>query len=511
MVSHIKANIAIGGMQHESNSFSPIAATYQNFENQDSWPGLVSGKELFETMSGLNIPITGFFEAALQEGKYELHPMLWASAEPSGPVTEDAFERISDMLCESLVAVGDVDAVYLDLHGAFVSDHLQDGEGELLKRIRSIVGNIPIIVSLDLHANVTEEMIQNSTAITIYRTYPHLDMAETGVRAYELMRHALAGVAIVGGMRKMPFLVPLPSQGTNFEPCKSIYQSLDVKEDSSGILSVDCAMGFPPSDIFECGGALVAYGTDRQQVDNVLDDFYKELLEVEHLFENVLMLPDQAVQKAMLNTSGEPVVIADAQDNPGAGATSDTTGMLEALVRNNAQEAVLAILHDPDAAALAHKAGVGSLIELELGAKSDVEGVFPFKGKFVVDALGDGCFVLTGDMYKDSRADLGMMALLRVAATNCDVQVIVGSERAQCLDLAMLRHLGVDPENKKILVVKSTVHFRADFEPISSEVLVAAAPGAHPCRLANLQYRKLRADVRLEPMGIVHSGSGPVE
>ncbi|MFT5550005.1 MAG: microcystin degradation protein MlrC [Candidatus Azotimanducaceae bacterium] len=495
-------NIAVGGFQHETNTFAPHKAPLSEFLKTDGWPGLTEGSALFEVMSGLNIPIAGFIEVA-QQNQIELHPILWCSAEPSSYVTEQAFETIADKFCASLHAAQNLDGVYLDLHGAMVTEHFEDGEGELLRRVRAIVGSdMPVMVSLDLHANVTEEMVAHATAITMFRTYPHLDMAETGARAYQLMDAALKGEKLVGGMRKVPFLFPLTAQCTDLEPCRSIYQAVSqVEQNTTSRLYAEFACGFPPADILECGATILAYGSKQAEVDSILDDLLAQVTEAESLFDINLLTPDQAVQRAMKNTVNKPVVLADAQDNSGAGATSDTTGLLEALIRNHAQSAVLALMHDPEVARLAHQTGAGNEFQALLGAKSGLAGVLPINSRFKVDALADGNFQFTGDMYKGSPAELGPMALLRVVDDNSDVRVIVGSERMQCLDLAIFRHLGVEPTEQKILVVKSSVHFRADFDPIAAQTLVVAAPGVNPCELAKLSYKNLRSGIRLEPMG----------
>jgi len=502
----MSANIAVGGFQHETNTFAPHKAHFEEFVKADGWPGLTQGDALYAVMAGRNLPLAGFIDAARQSG-HLLYPMLWCAAEPSSYVTNDAFERVTDLFCRYLRSIDDLDAVYLDLHGAMVVEDFEDGEGELLRRVREIIGpSMPLIVSLDLHANVTESMVQHATAIAIYRTYPHLDMAETGTRAGELMDAVLAGKPVFGGMRKIPFLFPLTSQCTDFEPCKSIYEAVSsVAASEPSLLNADFATGFPPADIAECGAAVLVYGTQQDIVDNTLDALYRQVMDAEPHFANELLSPDEAVQKAMSVSTGKPVVLADAQDNPGAGGTSDTTGVLEALIRNGARVATLAVMYDPEVAGHAHEAGVGAQIEVALGAKSGFEGVLPYKGRFEVEVLGDGHFDFTGEMYKGSVAELGRMALLRVLEPGCDVRVIVGSERGQCLDLAIIRHLGIEPTEQSILVVKSSVHFRADFDPIAAETLVVAAPGAHPCQLVDLPYRNLRKGIRLEPMGPEHS------
>ena len=498
--------IAVGGFQHETNTFAPHLAPFEAFERADSWPGLTTGTDLFETMASLNIPLSGFIDSAGQAG-HRLHPLCWCSAEPSGYVTRVAFERVADITCNALRAAGSLDAVYLDLHGAMVVEHHEDGEGELLRRVRDIVGPaMPIVISLDLHANVTEQMVDCSDAMTIYRTYPHLDMAVTGARAFEMTSTLMGGQSLHKAMRKIPFLFPLSSQCTDFDPCKAIYGQLDEISLRPGMENVDFATGFPPADIAECGAAVVAYGADAQTVEAAAEQLYQQVLAAEADFNFELLGPDAAVLRAMANTADKPVVLADAQDNPGAGGTSDTTGLLEALVRNGARRAVMAVLYDPEVADMAHAAGIGAVLDVGLGGKSGLPGIDPFEARFEVEALGDGRFTYTGAMNLNSKAQLGNMALLRVVDDGSEVRIVVGSSRSQCLDQAMIRHLGIEPGEQKIVCVKSTVHFRADFDPIAAETLVVIAPGIHPCKLADLDYRNLRAGVRLEPLGPVHAG-----
>ena len=496
--------IAVGGMQHETNTFAPHLAPYAAFERADSWPGLCAGPALFDNLGGLNIPLSGFVEQARQDG-HRLHPLCWCSAEPSSYVTSDAFERVADMMCRALEVKEQLDAVYLDLHGAMVTEHHEDGEGELLRRVRAMIGpGVPIVVSLDLHANVTEAMLEYSDAMTIYRTYPHLDMAATGARAYAVLEGLLAGRPLHKALRKIPFLFPLTSQCTSFDPCKSIYDGLDGMSTAAGMSSIDFATGFPPADIAECGAAVVAYGEDEAATEAAAEQVYQQVLAAEADFDFELLDPDAAVIRAMANASDKPVVLADAQDNPGAGGTSDTTGLLDAMVRNGAQSAVIAVMYDPEVADMAHAAGVGVTLDTELGGKSGLTGIEPYRASFAVEALGDGRFTYTGEMNLNSKAQLGNMALLRVVDENSEVRVVVGSSRSQCLDLAMIRHLGLEPTEQKIVAVKSTVHFRADFDPIAAETLVVIAPGIHPCKLDDLEYRNLRAGVRLGPLGKVH-------
>jgi len=490
------ARIAVGGFQHETNTFAPQKATYDDFVKHDGWPGLTQGPALFDAVAGINLPITGFIEAARTD-RHELVPLLWCSAEPSSYVTADAFGRVTSALTALLRASLPVDAVYLDLHGAMVSEDFEDGEGEVIRRVRAVIGpDLPFVVSLDFHANVTEAMVAGATAATIYRTYPHIDMDATGARAYGVLRRVLAGERPAKALRKLPFLLPLTAQCTDFEPNRGLYAQVMAAE-GGGILSADFAEGFPPADIRECGPALVVYGRSQREADAAADGLYRQVMEAEGDFDNIMLPPDEAVRTAMSLPAGRPVVLADAQDNPGAGGSSDTVGLLEALVGNAARGAVLAIVNDPEVACRAHAEGKGASFDAPLGGKSGMPGQRPMRARFKVQALGDGRFTCTGQMYRGTRTNLGPMALLRVEEGEGDVQVIVGGTRFQCLDQAVFRHLGVVPSEQRILGVKSTVHFRADFDPIAQRTLVVEAPGAHPCRLEGLPYKRLRAGVRL--------------
>ena len=493
--------IAVGGFNHETNTFAPTLAGYEEFEKHDGWPGLSRGPALFDALVDMNIPIIGFMDVARAAG-HELAPLVWASAEPSSYVTRDAYERIVGMLCEDLAAVTDLDAVYLDLHGAMVAEHVEDAEGAVLRRVRDVIGaEMPLVVSFDLHANLTAQVVTHATALTIFRTYPHLDMASTGARVFRMLEHAAAGREIFSAFRMVPYLTPLSGQCTRDEPNRSLYEQVAGYDDAE--LSVDYACGFPPADAHDTGASVVACGVDRARVEEAADEMLAAIVAAEPQFENRLLQPDDAVRQAMESKVG-PVVLADVQDNPGAGATSDTTGLLDALVRGHARGAVMAVLHDPEVAAAAHRAGTGATIEVAVGGKLGTSGVDPYVGRFRVEALGDGKFLCTGEMYAGTRTALGPMALLAVDDPQCDVRLVVGSERFQCLDQAIFRHLGVEPGEQKILAVKSTIHFRADFDPIASETLLVDAPGAHPCQLAGLPYRNLRKGARLGPMGPEH-------
>jgi microcystin degradation protein MlrC len=244
---------------------------------------------------------------------------------------------------------------------------------------------------------------------------------------------------------------------------------------------------------------VVAYGAEQAAVDDAADTLAGEIEAKEADFVGRVWEPEAAVAQAMARAKGakKPIVLADSQDNPGGGGNGDTVGLLEELVDQGAQEAALAILCDPEAAAAAHGAGEGAELSLALGAKSGLPGHAPLEATFRVERLGDGRFTGTGPFYKGARMELGPMALLRLGG----VRIVVGSRKVQAADQAIFRHLGVEPSEQKILALKSSVHFRADFQPIAEEILIVKAPGPNVLDYTELDYKNLRPGLRLMPLG----------
>jgi microcystin degradation protein MlrC len=265
------------------------------------------------------------------------------------------------------------------------------------------------------------------------------------------------------------------------------------------VLSVAYLAGFPPSDLAECGPSAIAYGWTQTAADRAADAVMDDGVRREDEFTQPMLDPDTAVKEAMRIAvrATRPVVIADTQDNPGAGGTGDSTGMLAALVRNEAKGAALGFFFDPDAATAAHAAGEDAEIDIALGGHFGIEGDAPYRARFVVERLRDGKLMTTGPSVGGRQVDLGPMALLRIGG----VRVVVTTRRMQAHDQAPFRHMGVEPAQQKILVLKSTAHFRADFQPIAEEVLVAVAPGGHIVDPSRYPYQRLRPGVKLYPGG----------
>lgn len=500
------ARVAIGGMQHETNTFAPSKADYAAFEAGGGWPGAQYGEPLFAAVEGANIPAAGAIQA-LRAAGHTLLGTAWAAASPSAHVTNDAFERIAGELISQLEKALPVDGVYLDLHGAMVTEAHEDGEGEILRRVRAAVGpRVPVAASLDLHANVTRAMLGQADALVGYRTYPHVDMANAGARAARLLDGMLrSGERPAKGFATLDYLTGLPSQCSFIEPCRGLYAELQALEDKSEVV-LSFMPGFPMADFPECGMTVFGYGNDGGKVSSAVARLSGSVADAEKDFVLELHLPDDAVARALSRGApGAPVVLADTQDNPGAGGNGDTTGLLKSLVQREARDAVLGLLIDPQAAQRAHEIGLGVTQEFKLGGRSNVSGDSPFGGEFTVERLADGRFTCTGPMYRGFRMNLGPMALLRSKATP-GVRVALASRKCQAADQEMFRHLGVEPRRSRILALKSSVHFRADFEPIAKEVLVVKSPGPALADPAEFKWLRLRKGLRLRPLGPVHQG-----
>jgi microcystin degradation protein MlrC len=490
--------IAVGGFLHETNTFAPTKATYDAFVHGGGWPSMVMGKDVL-TIRNINVGLAGFIGAAEANG-WELVPTIFAAATPSAHVTKDAYERIAKVMVDGIASAGPIDAVYLDLHGAMVAEHFDDGEGEILSRVRKVIGkDMPLVVSLDLHANVTPEMVEHADALIAYRTYPHVDMADTGrACAKHLALLLKSKQRFAKAFRQLPFLIAISWQCTNDQPTKNIYEKLAALE-SDAVPTLSFAPGFPAADFADCGPSVFAYGRTQVDADAAADKIAAIIESHEDDFDGRIYSPDEGVQLAMdfAKTANKPIIIADTQDNPGAGGDSDTTGMLRALVRNKAARAATGVIYDPESAKAAHQAGVGATVTLALGGKSGIPGDAPYKETFIVEKLSDGNFIAPGPYFGGRAMEMGPSACLRIG----DIRVVVASHKAQLADQAMYRYVGIEPTEQKILVNKSSVHFRADFEPIAEKLLICAAPGAMPADTSTLLWTRLRPGIRIKPNG----------
>ena len=359
--------ILIAGFQHETNTFSLSKANYMCFKIQDSWPPLLKNQEVIKQTKGTTLPIAGFIESSIKDKETKLIPVVWCSAEPSSFVTDCAYKRISKIILKGIKNNPDLDGIYLDLHGAMVVESTDDGEGNLLKMIRKIVGyKIPIVISLDMHANVSRDMFELSDAITMYRTYPHIDMPDAGMRAYEAIKYLINGGKFYKAFEEIPYLIPLHMQSTKIEPCREIYEYIKCIQDEHHKWA-EFATGFPLSDVSHCRPSLMYYSNKKIPRKNDFKKLLKSIIMLKSKFNSKLYLPNQAVKFA--KSFNHPVILADVQDNPGAGAASDNIEILEALISLKVESSLVGMINDPEVAKIAHKIGVGGKFRAKVGGK----------------------------------------------------------------------------------------------------------------------------------------------
>ncbi|MCF1503591.1 M81 family metallopeptidase [Afifella sp. H1R] len=491
--------VAVAGFLHETNTFAPVRADLEAFRVGGGYIGMTRGAALLDAAQKVNLGIAGALDVAREQG-WDVVPTLWAGAIPSGYVTREAFEAIAGEIVQRISEAGPLDGVFLDLHGAMVAEHVDDGEGEIARRVRAVVGDaVPITSALDLHGNISAAFVDTVDALVAFRTYPHVDMAATGARAARLLHEMMAtGRRPAKAFRRMSYLVPIPFQATEMAPGDALYAEIDALE-REGVLSASLFMGFPAADIPDCGPTAMAFAATQAEAERAADRIAAAYEAAEPLFDNRTFTAGEAVAEAarIAAVKTGPVIIADTQDNPGAGGVSATTGMLRALIAADAQNAAIGLIVDPASAEKAHQLGEGATAHFAIGSHPGVPGDHPVETEAVVERLSDGRLHATGPYYGGGRLDLGRSACLRIGG----VRVVVTSGIAQMADREMFRFVGVVPEEQAILVVKSSTHFRADFAPIASEILVALSPGPMPFNPADLPFTRLPADMKLFPNG----------
>ncbi len=480
------ARIGVAGLLHETNTFAHSRATLNDFLIADAWPPLLRGDDLISGVRGQNIPSAGFIAATTTQ--HQIVPLLWASANPSGVVTNEAYETLWRWFEQALRDAGQLDALFLDLHGAMVTEHCDDGEGEWLQRVRAIVGaELPIIVTLDFHANISARMITLSDQLLVYRSYPHIDMATTGARAAHVLPRLLTGKRWHKHWIKLPFQIPLPWQSTLLEPMASIIAQCQQPHDDIA----EFAAGFPLADVADSGPTVLVYSdADHSQRHQQLAEFIQAR---RHLFVGKLQTINEALWLIRRHTSTVPLILAETQDNPGGGGDGDGVALVHALHAGGISDGVVALICDPVFAYAAHNIGVGNTFSALLGAKHNIASGPPLNGPFTVRALSNGKFVGTGPFYGGCHMDLGPMARVDYHG----LQLLVSSRNQQAADQSMLRALNIEPAQQRLLVLKSSVHFRADFSAISDAIYLVETPGSNVADLRKLTYRHLPANMQL--------------
>lgn len=484
--------IATGGIQHETNTFAITLTTWDDFTRDSGCGPELSGGDTVIQRYRHTGTIHGGYIDATEAASAELLPLLCAKAQPSGRVTTAAFDKLLGLLLERLRAVMPVDGVALDLHGAMVADEHEDAEGQIIAKVREVVGDdVPIVVTLDYHANITQRMADLANVIIGFDTYPHVDMRERGREAVELLVRIIRGeVRPVQVFRQLPMITLPPKQCTLREPMQSLMQGVHELERNPGLLTATVAMGFPFADIRDAGVSVLATADgDRAVAQNTVDELARRLWNIRHELQPELVTIEAAMRHARENPG--VVIFADGSDNPGGGAPCDGTIALQAMIDAEFDGGVVGVMYDPETVAQAHAAGVGCEVDAVIGGKVDDRHGAPVVARAHVRALTDGRFVHRGPMMQDLRGEMGRTAVLVVGG----VEIVVSEYRRQTVDAEMLRSVGITPEHRRLIVVKSAVHFRADFGRLATTIFDADTPGIHRPDFSNYDYRHVRRPI----------------
>lgn len=479
-----------GGINHETNTFSPIPADGERFRVMD----YSRGQQLFERYGGTRTAIGGFIDAARDLG-IELVPSIYSFAMPSGAVTRGEFEaQMADTLddLEAALAQGPIDGILLALHGAMVIEGIDDGEGEYLRRVREVVGpDMPIVTELDLHANISPESTELADIIVGYDTYPHIDVYDRAVELTGLLaRLARREIRPTRAFRQIPVLSNLTAQYTGRAPMSGWLALCHEIEARPGVLTASIVGGFPYADIPETGmSAYVVTDGDQPLADACVDELARFVWEHREQFQATPIPVADAVEYAL--THPGPVCLADVADNTGAGTSGDGTEILRELIRRDAKSAAIALMYDPETVNQAVAAGVGATIHARIGGKVDDLHGAPVETDAYVRAITDGYFVNDGPLGTGAQSSMGTTVVLEIGGRGA-IEVICTQHRRAPNDANALRSVGIEPTKRQIVVIKSSVHYRADFMPIMREIVEVDAPGLSSPAWSRFDFTRLR-------------------
>lgn len=485
-------NIVIAEFKHETNQFNPNPTDKAAYNRRNRF----FGEEILERFKGVKNEIGAFLDTFRNLPEFRLIPTVAFNATPAGPVTMDVYEEVESGILGAIrktVQAGEkVDGVLLSLHGAMVLEADEDGEGRLLKAVRAEVGpEVPIVVSLDLHCNMTKKMAENADAFFVFDYYPHIDMYETGLRAAACMRDCLLGkVRPVVSIRQLDML--LTGMPTSNEPMATFVARMHAMRNEPGILNVNICHGFFHADIHDMGVSVVVVADgDAALARDAANRLGDAIWDARRELRRRLYTIDEAIDR-VLQSDEQPIVIADVADNPGGGGTCDTTHILRRLLERKVQNVALAILFDPESAEVASRAGVGSTVSLRLGGKLDPEtSGGPIECEAYVKALTDGKYRNRDAMSRGLLNPMGTTAVLVVDG----IEIITTSNRLQPWDLEVFRSCGIMPQDKKVLVVKSAIHYKASYGTVAREMLDVEVPGLVPRSPEKLAYRYVRRPI----------------
>jgi microcystin degradation protein MlrC len=482
--------IAALGLHHETNTFSSFPTTYESFSSS-SYGGILRGADIESHQRATHSTFAGYFEAA-DEFDFDLQPLLFAVNDPSGTITSDAFDRIVDEMMRLLEQRGPWDGVLLNQMGAAVSEKYPDVDGEVAARTRALVGSrVPVVMTLDLHANMSQKMVDNTQAIVVYRTNPHLDAAERAVDACAILVRTIKGeIQPVGALEMPPMVISILRQDTREEPTRQLIADIEEAARRPNILHASMAQGYPWADVEEMGASFYALSNGNPASAQAAARWMAERAwdHRAELADAPALIPSDALEHAMRAPRG-PILLLDVGDNVGAGSAGDSTVILAEAQRRGVRS-MLETVRDPRAVQACVAAGVGATLTLQIGGKIDALHGPPVTVSGYVRLISDGKFEEPGSIHGGFRY------------FNNGTTVVLDTDDGHTLLLVSTRYLntsrqqyysvGVRPEDYKIIVAKGVVSPRPAFQPIAAEMLLVNTAGASSADLSSFNYRRRR-------------------
>lgn len=476
-----RARVALIGFYHETNSFSRAHTSLDLFRSYQ----LAEGAEIVARYRNTGTEPGGVIAGAEAE-RFDLIPILFAAAVPFGPITDECFDDITSRCRAGLRDAGALDGVIVILHGAASTQSEVDADGALLRMIRNDVGaNIPIVATLDFHANVSRAMVDAADAMTGYRTYPHRDMAERGREATALLAMLIRGERLHKAHVKLPLLTVPQCQATDDEPMLGLMATRDRIAALPGIASVSVLMGFAYSDCAHLGASIVAYAVSQAAADSAAADLAREIWARREAFVPVLE-PVSAIGDLTGPDAAVPVVLLDPADNVGGGSAGDGTAILAELLAAGTHGAVVVIC-DPIAAQHAAEAGIGGAFRGEVGARGDDLHGAPIHLEGRVAYARDSDFRHSGSYMTGFVSRMGLTAIIDTGGT----KVVLTSLRTMPFDIEQLRSVGIEPGEQRVLVVKSAIAWRAAYGPVARTIVTVDTPGICTSNVRRLDYRMI--------------------
>jgi microcystin degradation protein MlrC len=491
--------LLIAMMKHETNTFSPVPTPLARFGHG---PGPLYGDAAISAYRGTGSGLGAYLDLAERE-KAEIVLPVAASASPSRPVEDPAYEHIAGIICDA-VAKGGYDGIMLDLHGAMVTESFEDGEGELLRRIRAIDAETSIAVAYDMHANLYAAMIENATVVAGYRTYPHIDTYDTAKRAGEILIGAMRGaVRPVMEWGNVPMLPHVMRQGSDDHPNRELQaRAAEMRGPGpdGGALDASLFTGFPHADITNAGlSAVVVTNGDRALAERLKDELLDRAWAAREAFVYRLEPLEGSLARARTidpPTAGEgPIVLLDHYDNCASGGTMDTTAVLAAILREGLDNVAAFAIYDPAAVGQAIAAGIGAEIALAVGGRMAMPQIpgesRPLTVTGTVKTISNGRFRNKGPMGRGVLTDMGPSVVIDTGK----VEIALISRHVEPSDLNCFYALGIDPMQKRFLMLKSRIHWRAGLGSVAKAVVECAGMGVCTSDYSQLSFTHVRRPI----------------